>query len=90
MTLPAPAPPTAVQATPTPDGTGVQLTWTASTSSVTGYRIYRDGDVLSAAYDTATASPYTDSLLGGAAHQYYVAAINSQNAESPRVQAVSP
>jgi hypothetical protein len=73
--------------------TSVLLTWTAAPGSVTGYRIYRDGSSLSAQYDAVTGgatTTYTDTKLGGATHQYWIAAIDANGAESTPVGPVTP
>jgi type II secretory pathway pseudopilin PulG len=73
--------------------TSVSLNWTAAPGSVAGYRIYRDGSSLSAQYDAVTGgatTTYTDTKLGGATHQYWIAAIDANGAESTAVGPVTP
>jgi hypothetical protein len=90
----APQPPSSPTAAYTDSTqTSVVLTWTAAPGSVTGYRIYRDGSSLSAQYDTVTGgatTTYTDTKLGSATHQYWIAAIDANGAESTPVAAVGP
>jgi hypothetical protein len=90
----APQPPSSPKAAYTDaTQTSVVLTWTAAPGSVTGYRIYRDGSSLSAQYDTVTGgatTTYTDTKLGSATHQYWIAAIDANGAESTPVAAVGP
>jgi hypothetical protein len=71
-------------------GTGihaVNLSWTASTSSVTGYNVYR-GTARSGPYTKLTSSPvsgivYTDTAVQAGITYYYVTtAVNSSGAES--------
>jgi type II secretory pathway pseudopilin PulG len=73
--------------------TSVLLTWTAAPGSVAGYRIYRDGSGLSAQYDAVSGgatTTYTDTKLGGATHQYWIAAVDANGAESAAVGPVTP
>jgi hypothetical protein len=90
----APQPPSALSAAYTDaTKTSVVLTWTAAPGSVTGYRIYRDGSGLSAQYDTVTGgatTTYTDTKLGGVTHQYSIASIDANGAESTPVGPVAP
>jgi hypothetical protein len=90
----APQPPSGLSAAYTDSTqTSVGLTWTAAPGSVTGYRIYRDGSSLSAQYDAVTGgatTTYTDTKLGGATHQYWIAAIDANGAESTPVGPVTP
>jgi Tfp pilus assembly protein PilV len=90
----APQPPSNLSAAYT-DSTqkSVVLTWTAAPGSVAGYRIYRDGSGLSAQYDAVsggTTTTYTDTKLGGATHQYWIAAVDANGAESPAIGPKTP
>jgi Tfp pilus assembly protein PilV len=80
-----PKPPTELKVAPQANGTAI-LTWVAPSSgtSVSFYRIYRDGRPYTARYDTAdvASSPeYTD-VNRNSAHTYYVTAVSSSLAES--------
>jgi hypothetical protein len=90
----APQPPSGLSAAYTDlTQTSVVLKWTAAPGSVIGYRIYRDGTSLSAQYDAVTGgatTTYTDTKLGGATHQYSIAAIDANGAESTPVGLVTP
>lgn len=76
----------------TPSTTGstsrtVTLAWNASTSSVSGYRVYRAGTVggpyTRITSQTVTGLTYGDSSVsGGSTYYYVVTAINSQGIES--------
>jgi len=78
-----PAPPTNVQASPRIEG--VVLTWTASPdSSVTGYRIFRNGAQIA---QVGLVTTYTDSPLAAGSYSYAVAAVASAT-ESDRIAAV--
>lgn len=90
----SPQPPTDVVATP---GTGnVTLTWTAPAApvdpdagdSIRGYRVYRDGQRLTDVYgpEVATTS-FVDATPGEGPHTYWVVAVDTQGAQSQRVQA---
>lgn len=69
--------------------TGVTLTWTASTdnTAVTGYRVSRDGALLT----TVTGLTYSDSsLTAGTAYSYSVVAIDAaNNASTARMGSVT-
>jgi prepilin-type N-terminal cleavage/methylation domain-containing protein len=90
----APQPPSNLAAAYTDSTqTSVALTWTAAPGTVAGYRIYRDGSGLSAQYDTVaggSTTTYTDTKLGGAAHQYWITAFDANGAESTVVGPVTP
>src|SRR4249920_2152731 len=71
----APAAPTGLQAT-APDGTHVQLQWTASPDSDTaGYRVFRSD--LSTSIATVTATTYTDAtVVAATTYGYFVVAFD--------------
>ena len=82
---PAPAPPTALTATA--GGGTTQLSWTApsSGSTVSFYRVYRDGIDYTKRLDTTgsgTGTTYVDADTGGTTHSYYVTAVSADLAES--------
>ncbi len=83
----APAPPTnltAVAASPF----DVNLHWTTATDNtgVTGYRIYRDGQLLR---EVGAVTSFSDAVLGSSTHAYAVTAIDVAGNESARSTAVS-
>jgi len=83
-------------------GTGVNkhnvnLSWTASTSQVVGYYVYRatqsGGPYTELSLVPSTQTAFVDSLPGGATYYYVVTALNSSQIESvtsPEVTAVIP
>lgn len=76
-----PSTPTNLQAN-APDSTKVNLTWTASTDNVgvTGYKIYKNGSILSSTVNTN----YTDtSVSSGTTYSYYVTANDAAGNISP-------
>lgn len=75
------APPTSVVATQS--GSSIVVTWNAgsSSSSITGYKVYRNGSLLTTVGNVLT---YTDtSLTAGTTYQYNVATVDSSGT-SPR------
>ena len=79
--------------TAAPDDGAVTLSWTPSPSTdVEFYRIYRDGQSYEDRYDRVAAnqSSFTDTRTDGAAHTYWVTAVNGQLAESTVVGPVAP
>jgi chitodextrinase len=90
-TFPGNAPDTQPPTTP-PGLTGtalgassVRLSWSASTDNVgvTGYRVYRDGTLLTTVSGSTLA--YTDATVAGSTtYTYEVAAVDAANLESPR------
>lgn len=65
----------------------VSLHWAASTDAVgvTGYRIYRDGTLLT----KAPSNVYLDTAAAGASHAYTVTAVNEAGVESAQSPAAS-
>lgn len=83
----APTVPANLTATAT-SPTHVDLSWDASTdeSSVTGYKIYRDGSLVA----TTAGTTYSDTgLTGDTAYSYTVAAVNDSDNESAQTAPVS-
>ncbi|MEP6953342.1 MAG: prepilin-type N-terminal cleavage/methylation domain-containing protein [Solirubrobacteraceae bacterium] len=75
--------------------TSTSVTWLASPGdpdagdSVAAYRIYRDGTTLSDRYATVPAGTYTyTDTVAGELHTYYVAAVDTKGAESPKTSGV--
>ncbi len=93
---PPPTPPTL--AASLSNGSTV-LVWTAPPGgdpdlgdSIAFYRIYRDGSTYADRYDrtgTGETLTFTDTATGGQAHTYWVTAVDTQLAESPKIGPVT-
>ncbi len=73
-------PPSKLSLTGTLSETEISLTWSASTDNVgvTGYAIYRDGNIIGTTTDTS----YTDNLMLGQTFSYVVKAFDAAGNES--------
>ncbi len=83
----APTKPTGLTANPS-STTQINLSWTASTDNVgvTGYRVYRDGGLVT----TVTATNYSDTgLTAGTTYSYAVDAIDAAGNASAQTNAVT-
>ena len=65
-----------------------QLSWTQPEQDVVGYRIYRDGQHISASLSVGTFFEDTGFTAGG--HVYEVSAVDAAGNEGPRVRAAVP
>jgi hypothetical protein len=93
----APNPPATLSASTS--GGATVLSWTAPTvadpdlgDSIDFYRVYRDGTAYEDRYDrTATGAQltWTDTRTNGQTHTYWVAAVDTQLAESPKTGPVT-
>ncbi len=93
LVLPAPAPPSSLVVDSVDDGV-VNLSWTASPDSVSGYNLYRsalsDGEYVKINSSLITVLNYQDSgLTNTNTYYYYVVAIDSDNFESAASNIVS-
>ncbi len=84
--IPSPQPATNVTPVVNSSAPSVTLNWTASTSAVTGYNVYRNrngGGFTKIASVPASATSYTDTgVTFGDSLDYYVTSVDSSNVES--------